>query len=66
MLLLDSCDKLVLIIVIAYFGPTAGADPENSERGGRKIIWRERDIAPYRFIPTMTGILELIKQYHSN
>ena len=57
MLLLYSCDKLVLIILTAHFGPTVGADPENSEREGRKIIWRERDIAPFRFIPMMTGIL---------
>ena len=37
------------------------ADPENSERGGRKMSWREREIAPYP--QHMTGILGTIEKY---
>ena len=36
-----------------------GAKPENSERGGRKMSWRERGIAPYP--KHMTGILKPIE-----
>ena len=38
MLLLYSCDKVVLIILTAYSGPTAGMDPENSEEGAEKLF----------------------------
>ena len=40
-----------------------GADPEHSERGGRKMYCRERDIAPYP--QHMTGILGPIEKYHA-
>lgn len=39
-------------------------DVENSEGGGRKLSGESAtSLSPYRFIPTMTGILELTKQY---
>ena len=40
-----------------------GADPENSERGGRKMSGRERNIAPYP--QHATGSLGPIVRYHS-
>ena len=39
-----------------------GADPENSERGGRKQFWRECNLALY---PQHMNILGVIAQQHS-